>query len=109
MLIMGYPDQAERLYAVGIDYAHAHSHTLTVATTKVHVSVFDALRGDPVAALEHAGAAAAFCKENSILLRQVEAQIVEGWALAECGGVCQGHLRNRGGHCYLESARRTHL
>ena len=90
LLIMGYPDQAERLYAVGIAYAYAHSHTLTVANTKVHVSVFDALREDPVAALEHAGAAAAFCKENSILLRQVEAQIIEGWALAECGEPARG-------------------
>ena len=62
----------------------------TVATTKVHLSIFDALREDPVAALEHAGIAAAFCKENSILLRQVEAQIVEGWALAECGDPARG-------------------
>ena len=90
LLIMGYPDQAERLYAVGIDYAHEHGHPLTVATTKVHMSVFDALREDPAAALEHAGVAAAYCKENSILLRQVEVQIVEGWALAECGEPARG-------------------
>ena len=90
LLIMGYPDQAERFYAIGIDYAHQHGHPLTVATTKVHMSVFDALREDPVAALEHAGVAAAFCKENSILLRQVEAQIIEGWALAECGDSTRG-------------------
>ena len=43
-----------------------------------------------MAALEHAGIAAAFCKENSILLRQVEAQIIGGWALAECGEPARG-------------------
>ena len=90
LLAMGYLEQAERLYAIGIDYAHAHGHPLTVATTKVHMAIFDALREDPAAALEHAGAAVAFCKENSILLRQAEAQILEGWAVAESGEPARG-------------------
>ena len=90
LLTMGYPDQAERFYATGIDYAHEHAHPLTVATTKVHLAVFDTMREDPQTTLEHAAAAFAFCKENSIMLRQVEAQIIEGWALAESGDSTRG-------------------
>ena len=89
-LILGYADQAERLYAIGIDYAYRHGHPLTVATTKVHVACLDALREDVAATLEHAGDAVAFCKENSILLRQVEAQILVGWAVAESGDPIRG-------------------
>jgi class 3 adenylate cyclase len=85
LLAMGYPDQADKVYANGIDRALLHAHPLTVATTKAHVAFFDALREDPTTALATAVDAVGFCKDNSILLRQAEAQIVEGWAIAEAG------------------------
>src|SRR5262249_7981410 len=66
LLMMGYPDKASIMCADGIQYATQQSHVLTVATTKVHAAVFHALRGDAPTALEHAAAAADFCKENSI-------------------------------------------
>ena len=47
-------------------------------------------REDPVAALTHAADAVAFCKDNSILLRQAEAQILEGWAISETGDPDRG-------------------
>jgi len=75
---------------IGIDYAHRHGHPLTVATTKVHIACFDALREHAVAAREHAAAALAFCKENSFLVRQAEAQIAEEWAPAENGDATAG-------------------
>ena len=56
----------------------------------VHLAFFDAMREDPRAAREHAAAAAAFCKENSIFLRQVEAGILHGWAVAETGDAGRG-------------------
>jgi tetratricopeptide (TPR) repeat protein len=85
LLAMGYPDQADKVYAKAIDRALLHGHPLTVATTKAHLAFFDALREDPITALATAVDAVAFCADNSILLRQAEAQIVQGWAISESG------------------------
>ena len=87
---MGYADQAAHAYALAETYAAADGHPLTRATTKAHFALFHALRGDPFAAREHAASAVAFCKEHDIFLRQVEAQIVEGWAIAETGDPAGG-------------------
>jgi predicted ATPase len=89
-LIMGKMEYAKRTYANGIDFALKHAHPLTVATTRVHMACFDALREDPEAALVNGAEATAFCSDNSILLRGAEAQIVEGWAIAEIRDADQG-------------------
>jgi len=90
LLEAGYPDQAARVLAKGFDYAHRHGHPLTVATMKVHAACIDVSRNEPVEALERAVDADAFCEENRIILRQAEAQIIKGWAMAEIGDVKSG-------------------
>ncbi|MSQ58917.1 MAG: hypothetical protein EXR36_04555 [Betaproteobacteria bacterium] len=90
LLGLGYPDCSRSIYTRGIRTAYRHGDPLTVATTKVHIAIYDALREDPAAALKTAHDAVAFCKENRILLRQAEAEIVEGWAMAELGDAEKG-------------------
>jgi class 3 adenylate cyclase/tetratricopeptide (TPR) repeat protein len=90
MLYQGYFDQATRIFETGFNIALADGHPLTVATSKVHIACIDASRDDPESGVQHARDAAIFCKDNSILLRQAEAQIVEGWAIAESEDPAKG-------------------
>jgi class 3 adenylate cyclase/predicted ATPase len=85
LLEAGYPDQAAAMFVTGFDYAEKHGHPLTVATMKVHAACADASSDDPHRALACATDAEAFCQEHRIILRQAEAQIIKGWALAETG------------------------
>jgi tetratricopeptide (TPR) repeat protein len=90
LLIMGFADQANSLYAEVIQTAELHGHPLTVATMRVHFTGFHNLRDDPPETLACARQAVVYATENGILLRTVEAQIMEGWALAETGETEKG-------------------
>jgi predicted ATPase len=96
-LFLGYPDRARALNDEGVRLVAALGHPWTAAVFLVHVALLDYLRGDPIAALEHARASVALCDQTGMPDRKAEAQIFEGWALAESGEFEQGiELINRG-------------
>ena len=84
-LLSGCPEQAAQSYALAIRYAEAQGHPLSLATTMTHHAIFLALRGDVAAARARSAQAAEFSRANNILIREAEAQIIEGWARAEQG------------------------
>jgi class 3 adenylate cyclase/predicted ATPase len=89
-LIMGYPDQSARRHAMAMEFAKELRHPVTLATVVVHAAFVACLREDVSATLEHACEVIAYCKEKGILIRQVEGEILEGWALAELGDTTRG-------------------
>ncbi|MBS0641735.1 MAG: AAA family ATPase, partial [Proteobacteria bacterium] len=84
-LLSGWPDQAARSYTLASTYATAQAHPLSLATTMTHHAIFLAMAGDVTATRIRASEAAAFSRTNNILIREAEAQILEGWARAEQG------------------------
>ncbi|MFN0313653.1 MAG: AAA family ATPase [Burkholderiales bacterium] len=90
LLASGLPDQSAKRHAIALDYATQLGHPLTFAMVVVHVACLDCLREDHQATLDHARNVIAYCKENSILIRQIEGEILEGWALSELGDTARG-------------------
>ncbi len=90
LLLLGRPDEAELSSANAEATARRAGHPVTLATVVVHAACLHCLRRSPREALQKAREAVAICKEERILLRQVEAQIIEGWAMAMLGDVAQG-------------------
>ncbi len=89
-LIMGYPDQSVRRHAMAMEFAEALRHPVNLATVVVHAAFVACLREDVHATLEYAREVIAYCKEKGILIRQIEGEILEGWALAELGDTARG-------------------
>jgi tetratricopeptide (TPR) repeat protein len=90
LLMKGYPDEAMAVWSEGSRLAIEQGHPLTIATNKVHSADFENLRDNPEATLVRAADAAAYCAEHGILLRQVESEILEGWAQAKTGDIAGG-------------------
>ena len=90
LLMKGFPDQAASVWSEGARLAINDGHPLTIATNKVHSAVFFIMADDPRGVLASAADAAAYCAEHGILLRQVEAEILEGWAEAKLADTAGG-------------------
>ncbi|MFN0315300.1 MAG: AAA family ATPase [Burkholderiales bacterium] len=90
LMILGFGERSRERYDIAIRTAHRHAEPLAVATTLVHHALFNMLCEDPVSALTNSREAAAFCRENRILLRQIEAEMIEGCALADLGQPAEG-------------------
>ena len=84
-LIRGYPERAEVFADQGQRLVSSLGDPWTTVVFQVHVTLRDYLWRDPVAALSHARACIETCAEVGMPDRIAEAQIIEGWALAELG------------------------
>jgi class 3 adenylate cyclase/predicted ATPase len=89
-MITGFGGRSRRQYEAAMRSAHQYAEPLSLGTAMVHLAGYNMLCEDPASALTNAQQAVAFCKENRIFLRQVEAEMIEGWALAELGSPLDG-------------------
>ena len=88
--LAGFPDTYLRKDEEALALARDLDHPLTSAGVIVHAALWDSVRDDVPRALKHAEETIALCKEAGIPLRQIEGEIIEGWAIAEQGETQRG-------------------
>ena len=88
--MMGFPDTYLRKDREALALARDIDHPLPSAAVFVHAALWDSIRDDVPRTLKHAQETIVLSTEAGIPLRQIEAEIMEGWALAEQGETQRG-------------------
>jgi predicted ATPase len=87
---LGYPDKARERGELAVQLARELDHPLTLATVLVHRAFLEAMRGDAQETLKYAQQTVALARDTGILIRQVEGELLQGWAIARMGDADQG-------------------
>jgi tetratricopeptide (TPR) repeat protein len=87
---LGYPKKARDRGELAIQLARELDHPLTLATVLVHRAFLEAMRGDVQETCKYAHQTVALARDTGILIRQVEGELLEGWAMARMGAADEG-------------------
>jgi len=87
---LGYPDQAARSSAAGIDLAATLSHPPSLGHALMWAGIVHCLRRDVAMTLDFGERLIALGNEHSLQLYQAVGGIIHGWALATAGRVEEG-------------------
>ncbi|WP_374619549.1 AAA family ATPase [Devosia sp.] len=88
--ILGYPDRAVTSQDTAIAAALRAKDPVTIATVLAHSALVASLRSDWAATLSFAKQGIDYSKENRIFIRQVEAEVFYGVAIAHVGDLRTG-------------------
>lgn len=87
---LGYPDQARRKNEEAVALAKRLNHPYSLAAALDFSAWVDQLRGDSLAAQEHAEAAIAISSKHDFVFWFLTGMILRGWALTARGQIVEG-------------------
>lgn len=88
--VLGYPDQASRMSAEAIRYAHASRHPFNEAIARTISLRVHQLRGEPEVVARDATVAIALCEQHEFVHYLAMASVLRGWAIAQLGEFDKG-------------------
>ncbi len=95
--LLGYPDQASRMCADALRYAHASRHPFSEAIARtISLRVYQ-LRGEAEVVAREASTAIALCEQHEFVHYRAMALVLRGWAMAQLGECDKGIIEIQDG------------
>jgi predicted ATPase len=94
---LGYPDQAARICADALRYAHASQHPFSEAIARTISLRVHQLRGEPEVVASQANMAIALCEQYEFVHYLAMALVLRGWATAQLGEFEKGVIEIQDG------------